>query len=33
MPVFHSAPGFDMYYEVDGYTDPWTTLQSGHSRV
>lgn len=25
MPLFQSTPGFDMHYEVDDFTDPWTT--------
>jgi 3-oxoadipate enol-lactonase len=28
MPVFQSAPSFDMYYEVDDYTDPWVTPET-----
>lgn len=28
MPTFHSVPGFDTYYEVDDYTDPWTTPET-----
>ena len=28
MPVLHSAPGFDMHYEVDDYTDLWTAPET-----
>ncbi|MBI4203886.1 MAG: alpha/beta hydrolase [Betaproteobacteria bacterium] len=24
MPTFRSAPDLEMYYQVDGFTDPWT---------
>ena len=28
MPSFHSSSALDMHYEVDDFTDPWTTPQT-----
>lgn len=28
MPTFQSSPDFEMHYEVDDFTDPWTTPET-----
>jgi hypothetical protein len=28
MPLFHSSSDLDMHYEIDDFTDPWTTPET-----